>query len=155
MFYSGCMPPPNQEGQQEGGANVMLKMFGPMIFFFVIMWVLLIRPQQKKQRAHDNLVKNLNLGGAGCISATTQICPSLARQVFNKKDKKDFEKLCTIRRAFDSTKNLVTSVHYFLSLSDSRYERMLPPLTPLSKEKQKNLLNQLGEIGFYPKRKAA
>ena len=40
----------------------MLKMFAPMIFFFVIMWVLLIRPQQKKQRAHDNLVKNLKAG---------------------------------------------------------------------------------------------
>ena len=62
VFYSGCMPPPNQEGQQEGGANVMLKMFGPMIFFFVIMWVLLIRPQQKKQRAHNDLVKNLKAG---------------------------------------------------------------------------------------------
>ena len=62
VFYSGCMPPPNQEGQQEGGANVMLKMFGPMIFFFVIMWVLLIRPQRKKQREHDNLVKNLKAG---------------------------------------------------------------------------------------------
>ena len=102
-----------------------------------------------------DLLKNLELGGTGCISATTQICPSLARQVFEKKNQKDFEKMCAIRRAFDSTKSLVTSVHYFLSLSDSRYERMLPPLTPLSKEKQKNLLNQLKEIGFYPERKAA
>ena len=40
----------------------MLKVFAPMIFFFVIMWVLLIRPQQKKQREHDNLVKNLKAG---------------------------------------------------------------------------------------------
>ena len=40
----------------------MLKMFAPMIFFFVIMWVLLIRPQQKKQREHDNLVKQLKAG---------------------------------------------------------------------------------------------
>ena len=63
--------------------------------------------------------------------------------------------MCDIRRAFDSTGNLVTAVYYFLSLNDSRYERMLPPLTPLSKEKQKNLLNQLKEIGFYPERKAA
>ena len=63
--------------------------------------------------------------------------------------------MSAIRNAFDATGNLITAVHYFLSLSDSRYERMLPPLTPLSKEKQKNLLNQLREIGFYPKRKAA
>ena len=103
-----------------------------------------------------NLVKNLELGGGrGCISATTQICPSLARQVFEKKNQKDFEKMCAIRRAFDLTGNLVTAVHYFLSLSNSRYERMLPPLTTLSKEKQKNLLNDLKKIGFYPESKAA
>ncbi|MDC0059622.1 dihydrodipicolinate synthase family protein [Pelagibacteraceae bacterium] len=103
-----------------------------------------------------NLLKNLSLGESrGCISATTQICPSLARKVFEKKDQKDFEKMCTIRRAFDSTGNLVTSVHYFLSLSDSRYKKMLPPLTPLSKEKQRNLLSELKKIGIHPERKAA
>ena len=102
-----------------------------------------------------NLIKNFELGGAGCISATTQICPSLARKVFEKKDQKDFKKMCQIRLAFDATGNLVTAVHYFLSLRDRRYERMLPPLTPISREKQKNLLNDLKKIGFYPERKAA
>ena len=102
-----------------------------------------------------NLIKNLELGGTGAISATTQICPSLARKVFEEKDKKDNEKMSAIRNAFDATGNLITAVHYFLSLSDSRYERMLPPLTPLSKEKQKKLLNDLKKIGFYPERKAA
>ena len=102
-----------------------------------------------------NLLKNLELGGVGAISATTQICPSLARKVFEEKDQKDYEKMCDIRRAFDATGNLITAVHYFLSLSDPRYELMLPPLTPLSKEKQKNLLNELKKIGFYPERKAA
>ena len=102
-----------------------------------------------------NLLKNLKLGGAGCISATTQCCPSLARKVFEKKDQKNFEKMCAIRSAFDSAGNLITAVHYFLSLSDPRYALMLPPLTTLSKEKQKNLLNDLKKIGFYPERKAA
>ena len=103
-----------------------------------------------------NLLENLKLGGGrGCISATTQICPSLVRKVFEKKDQKDFEKMCAIRRAFDATGNLITAVHYFLSLNDSRYEKMLPPLTPLSKENKKNLLNQLKKVGFYPERKAA
>ena len=37
-----------------------------------------------------NLLKNLELGGTGCISATTQICPSLARKVFEKKKSKRF-----------------------------------------------------------------
>ena len=102
-----------------------------------------------------NLLKNLELGGSGCISATTQICPSLARKVFEKKDKKDFEKMSQIRLAFDATGDLVTAVHYFLSLGDSRYEKMLPPLISISKEKQKNLLSDLEKIGFYPERVAA
>ena len=102
-----------------------------------------------------NLIKNLSLGGTGCISATTQICPSIVRKVFERKDQKDFEKMCAIRRAFDATQNLVTAIHYFLSISDSRYERMLPPLTPLSKEKQKNLLADLKKIGFYSEKNIA
>ena len=102
-----------------------------------------------------NLLKNLEYGGTGAISATTQICPSLARKVFEEKDQKDYEKMCAIRRAFDATGNLITAVHFFLSLSDPRYELMLPPLIPLSKEKQKNLLNDLQKVGFYPERKAA
>ena len=103
-----------------------------------------------------NLLKNLGLGKErGCVSATTQICPSLARKVFEEKDQKDYEKMSAIRRAFDATGNLITAVHYFLSLSDPRYELMLPPLTPLNKEKQKNLLNDLGKIGFCPERRAA
>ena len=102
-----------------------------------------------------NLLKNLELGGSGVISATTQCCPGLVRKVFEKKDQKDFIKMSTIRKAFDATGDLVAAVHYFLSLSDPRYELMLPPLTPLSKEKQKNLLNDLKKVGFYPERKAA
>jgi len=102
-----------------------------------------------------NLLKNFSLEGTGCISATTQICPSLARKVFEEKNQKDYEKMCAIRRAFDATGNLITAVHYFLSLSDPRYELMLPPLISLSKEKQKNLLNDLKNVGFYPEQKAA
>ena len=39
-----------------------------------------------------DLLKNLSLGGTGCISATTQICPSLTRRVFEKKDQNDLKK---------------------------------------------------------------
>ena len=39
-----------------------------------------------------NLLKNLELDGTGCISATTQVCPSLARKVFEKKIKRILKK---------------------------------------------------------------
>ncbi|MBL67095.1 MAG: preprotein translocase subunit YajC [Verrucomicrobiales bacterium] len=62
---TGCLPPPGQQGQ--GGQPVdpkaeMIKMLGMMVIFFIIMWVLLIRPQQKKQREHDEMVKQLKAG---------------------------------------------------------------------------------------------
>ena len=40
----------------------MLKMLMFMGFFFVIMWVILIRPQRKQQKEHDNLLQKLKGG---------------------------------------------------------------------------------------------
>jgi len=34
----------------------------PFVFLFLIMYVLLIRPQQKKAREHDELLKRLKVG---------------------------------------------------------------------------------------------
>ena len=69
------------------------------------------------------LQKNLELGGAGVISATTNVTHSIARKVFDnfknkKKDSKIFEKLCAIRKAYDDSGNLITALHYFLSLEN-------------------------------------
>tara|TARA_B110000438_G_scaffold302990_2_gene362611 strand:- start:1196 stop:2089 length:894 start_codon:yes stop_codon:yes gene_type:complete len=106
------------------------------------------------------LLKNLELGGAGVISATTNVTHSIAREVFdnfrNKKvDKSLFEKLCAIRKAYDDSGNLITALHYFLSLNDKRYKNLLPPLTPLNLEKQKELLDKLKKLDFVPKKNRA
>ncbi len=37
-------------------------MVGFMVFFFVIMWVVMIRPQQKKQKEHERLLGQLKSG---------------------------------------------------------------------------------------------
>ena len=57
-------------------------------------------------------------------------------------DNKIFERLCAIRKAYDETGNLVTALHYSLSLSDKRYKNLLPPLVTLNQEKQKELLEK-------------
>ena len=106
------------------------------------------------------LIKNLELGGAGVISATTNVTHSIAREVFdnfknNKIDNNIFEKLCLIRKAFDDSGNLITALHYFLSLSDKRYKNLLPPLTPLAPDKQKELLNKLKKLEFFPEKNKA
>lgn len=40
----------------------MLYTLGPMILIFVIFWLLLIRPQQKKQKEHQRLLTELKKG---------------------------------------------------------------------------------------------
>ena len=61
----GCMPPPGGGGQ--GGAPVnpmaeMIKMLGFMAFFFIIMYVILIRPQRKREQEHAEMVTKLKAG---------------------------------------------------------------------------------------------
>jgi len=106
------------------------------------------------------LLKNLELNGAGVISATTNVTHSLARKVYdnfkNKKiDNKIYEKLCAIRKAYDDSGNLITALHYSLSLTDKRYKNLLPPLIPLDREKQKELLDKLKKLDFFPEKNIA
>ena len=46
----------------DGGAGSMLVSLVPIILIFVIFWLLLIRPQQKKQKAHQKLLTELKKG---------------------------------------------------------------------------------------------
>jgi preprotein translocase subunit YajC len=47
------------QGAQQGGT---LGFILPMVIIFVAFWFLLIRPQQKKQKAHAALVSALSVG---------------------------------------------------------------------------------------------
>ena len=51
----------NPAGGAGGGLEAM-KGFFPLILMFVIFYFLLIRPQQKKQKEHKNLLANLKRG---------------------------------------------------------------------------------------------
>ena len=74
----------------------------------------------------------------------------------NKKvDNKSFKKLCDVRKAYDESGNLITALHYILSLSDKRYKNLLPPLTKLKKEEQKKLLDKLKKLSFFSEKNIA
>lgn len=45
-----------------GGAGDILMSLVPFVFILVIMWVMIIRPQRQRQKAHEELVKNLRRG---------------------------------------------------------------------------------------------
>ena len=45
-----------------GGSTDMLMSLVPFVLIFVIMWFLIIRPQQKRVKSHQELLKNVRRG---------------------------------------------------------------------------------------------
>ena len=101
------------------------------------------------------LLKGLELGCSGCISAVTNVTHSLARKVFDDfKDKKvqaSNEKVIKVRQTFDEYP-LISALHSFLSVENNSYLNILPPLTLLDEASKKILLKKLEEIDFIPKK---
>ena len=108
--------------------------------------------------SETKLLKGLELGNSGIISAICNVTAPLARKVyddFHRKKKQTFnEKLCAIRKVFDKN-NLISGLHSFMSIEDSKYKIVLPPLSLLSKEKEKQMIDELKNLNFYPQKKAA
>jgi len=75
-----AMTPP--EGQAEGPLG-SLSAFVPIILIFVIFYFLLIRPQQKRQKEHQNMVNELKKGdqvitAGGIHGIVTSVAENLA-----------------------------------------------------------------------------
>jgi len=104
------------------------------------------------------LLKGLELGCSGCISAVTNVTHSLARKVFddfeNKKQQTINEKITKVRQTFDQYP-LISALHSFLSVEDKRYQNILPPLTLLDDRSKDELLNKLKELDFMPSKNIA
>jgi len=99
------------------------------------------------------LLKGLEIGCSGCISAVTNVSHSLARKVFddfeNKQQQSVNEKLVNVRQTFDNYP-LISALHSFMSVENKSYSYVLPPLTLLKPNLKKELLNKLKEIDFTP-----
>ena len=104
------------------------------------------------------LLKGLELGCSGCISAVTNVTHSLARKVFDdfetKKNQTKNEQLINVRETFDQY-NLISALHSFLAVGDQKFKNVLPPLILLSKEKQKELVDKLKNLKFISKKNLA
>jgi|TARA_B110000211_G_scaffold19308_1_gene20011 4-hydroxy-tetrahydrodipicolinate synthase len=104
------------------------------------------------------LLKGLELGCSGCISAVTNVTHSLARKVFddfeNKNTQTKNNKLIDVRGTFDQY-NLISALHSFLSIKDEKFKNILPPLVLLSEKQHKELINKLNDLKFISEKNLA
>jgi len=104
------------------------------------------------------LLKGLELGNSGIISAICNVTASLARRVYddfqNKKKQTFNEKLCAVRKVFDNY-NLISGLHSFMSSENEKYKIVLPPLGLLSNTEKKELMSRLEKLEFFPEKNIA
>ena len=104
------------------------------------------------------LLKGLEKGSSGVISAVTNSTHFLARKVFddfeNKIPQTKNDQLIGVRETFDGY-NLISALHSFHSIKDANYKNMLPPLTLLSEEKRKELIEKLNKLKFTSEKNLA
>ena len=86
------------------------------------------------------MLKGLELGCSGIISAICNVTASLARKVYddfyNKKKQVHNTRLCAIREVFDKN-NLISGVHSFMAIENEKYKFILPPLSLLNNNQEK------------------
>ena len=101
--------------------------------------------------SESKLLKGLEIGCSGIITATCNVTASLARKVYD-----DFydgnnqtinEKLCNVRKTFEQF-NLISGLHSFLSQKDPSYINILPTLSILSEKDKKKLFDDLKKLDF-------
>ena len=108
--------------------------------------------------SENKLLKGLELGCSGIISATCNVTAPLANQVYkdfiNKKKQTVNLRLCSIRAVFDKY-NLISGLHSFMSVENEKYNKLLPPLSLLSEKKKEELMYKLKELDFFPEKNIA
>ena len=100
------------------------------------------------------LLKSLEQGCSGIITATCNVTAELSRRVYddffagNKQLLND--KLCDVRSTFDKY-NLISGLHTYCAQNDIIYKNILPPLSLLNRNDEEELLNRLKDLEFYNK----
>ena len=101
--------------------------------------------------SESKLLKGLELGCAGIITATCNVTASLSRKVYEdfieKKQQTTNEKLCNVRSAFEKF-NLISGLHSFMSNEDEIYKNVLPPVSLLSEKDKQQLIEDLNKLNF-------
>ena len=100
------------------------------------------------------MLKGLELGCSGIITATCNVTAELSRQVyddfFSGKKQTLNDKLCEVRSTFDKY-DLISGLHTYCAQNENIYKNILPPLRLLNKNDEEELLNRLKDLEFYNK----
>ena len=101
--------------------------------------------------SESKLLKGLEIGCTGIITATCNATASLARKVYddfhNGAPQTVNQKLCDIRSVFEKY-NLISGLHTFYKQKENIYENLLPPLRVLDDIGEKNLQDNLKKYSF-------
>ena len=97
------------------------------------------------------LLRGLEIGCSGIITATCNVTASLARKVYDdffaRKIQTHNEKLCNVRKTFDQF-NLISGLHTFMSDQDMIFKNVLPTLSLLNNNDKKKLIGDLNKLNF-------
>jgi 4-hydroxy-tetrahydrodipicolinate synthase len=97
------------------------------------------------------LLRGLELGCSGIITATCNVTAHLSRKVYEdfiiKEPQTKNELLCNIRSTFDQF-NLVSGLHSFMADEDEIYKNVVPPISLLSHEDKNKLIEDLNKLNF-------
>ena len=101
--------------------------------------------------SESKLLKGLELGCSGIITATCNATSKLARKVYDDfnegKEQEVNNNLCDVRGTFEKY-NLISGLHTFYKHKDNAYKNLLPPLRILNKDEESDLLNNLEKFNF-------
>jgi 4-hydroxy-tetrahydrodipicolinate synthase len=101
--------------------------------------------------SESKLLKGLELGCTGIITATCNVTAGLSRKVYDdfieKKKQTKNEILCNVRNTFEKF-NLISGLHSFMSDEDKIYKNVLPPISLLSEQDKLQLIEELNKLNF-------
>ena len=101
--------------------------------------------------SESKLLKGLELGCTGIITATCNVTAGLSRKVYDdfieKKEQTANEMLCNVRNTFEKF-NLISGLHSFMFDEDKIYKNVLPPVSLLSEKDKHQLIEELNKLNF-------
>ena len=101
--------------------------------------------------SESKLLKGLELGCSGIITATCNATAELARKVYDdfisQNDQTVNQKLCDVRSSFEKY-NLISGLHTYFGKYNQSYMNLLPPLNTLNSLDENELIKNLEKLNF-------